>query len=215
IFIKMTKDKKKNLNSAITEMSSEDIMLFANHTASWYKAVFLQYKRFTENQSAYNGRLESAFDNDGIMPSIVERTYFVSALNHTWQSIENLNKALKARSDERLDNVIKEMLNDRSFKKNIGFIRNTYEHFWEYELGAGREQKKFSSITCADGLCVSANTHWFLEINNESFIGNVSVDEIMKPMEQYRDAITECLKSIDLDYGLKGANDRKNENGIG
>ena len=195
-------------------MNKEDqIPKAAYNTAMWYKATYLQALRLSEADNRM--RNEAAVEEDPFklpwekrdtLAFNVERFFFIHAMFHFLDGIQQLNAMLIESGDERLLSIKKRMLDEGNFYQQIRVLRNINEHDIEHMTGKGHFQKHFEKELDTGGGILTTNMHMTVQLGSQVFIGgDIDLLQSLKWMRSFRDELLPILKT--LCYGTKSLDD--------
>ena len=189
---------KKDKVSALKTASGNQIAQTAYNAAMWYKAFSLQAIRFAECKNEDPFLLPWRDHRE--MPVAAERFFMILAIDHTLTDIKDLDFALRSRNDSRLKDIKEELLDKDGFYDKIHQLRNANEHNMEYRLGIGNKQDSFFGTVSTKHGNFKMNSHWFFQIGDEAFIGDVNLVEMLNHMATYRETIIPLLEKIMWEY---------------
>ena len=181
----------------------------------WYKAFALQFQRFFESMEqeghAHQEPFQLPWREYNIVPSKVERSFLVFALNHVLQKLSDLSVMLQARNDNCLEQLSVQILNMDDFYQKVRALRNPIEHDTDYLLGLGREQKNFNQVIDTDLGQMVTNPFCLIWIHGKCCIGTMDCREMFHHMMDVRDTIIPILDEICVKYELEEAEQKMSE----
>ncbi len=192
---------KEQRDERLKSASNYQIAKIAHDAALWYKTVFLQYSRcFEQEHENAKFPFELSWNKEDALPFNADKLFFLIAINHTLDYIQDLNKILDSKNDGRLDYIVQKLLFEDDFYKKIKDLRNMNEHNIDYLILNGHNQSEFVSLIPCDSCSIITNANACWRIGNDEYIGNVNIEYIFNHMHEYRDEIIELLKTIFEEY---------------
>ena len=179
----------------VTPLSKDQTARIAIQTSKWWRAVFVQGRRFldvfdsdevdwpwddNEDRNAYN----------------VERLLLITTIHHAIEHLEVLNDELVRRGDNSLNEVYQKVGATVSEKLNL--VRNVNEHQLEYIVLPEKHAEKFFCTATKNGISLNTNRLQTVLLGKQKIftIGDVDFGELLINMKEQYPTVKRVTESI-------------------
>ena len=178
----------------VTPLSKDQTARIAFQTCQWWRAVFVQGKRFldvfdsdevdwpwddNEDRNAYN----------------VERLLLITTIHHAIEHLEVLNDELMRRGDNSLNEVYQKVC---TVSEKLNMVRNVNEHQLEYIVLPEKNAEKFFCTATKNGISLNTNRLQTILLGKQKIftIGDVDFGELLINMKEQYLTVKRVTESI-------------------